>query len=81
MPVRWAKASTNIFTKPFGDIPLMAKTLQEILMSRDALIFLLQSLGFVINNKNSALELASQPNQLSAAGLLIMCDFFVTTMH
>lgn len=42
----------------FDDIPLMAKTLEEILMSRDALIFLLQNLGFVINIKNSALELA-----------------------
>ena len=59
----------------------MAKTLEEILMSRDALIFLLQNLGFVINTKNSALELAYQPNQLSVAGLLSICDFFVTTMH
>ena len=65
----------------FDDIPLMAKTLEEILMSRDALIFLLQNLGFVINTKNSALELAYQPNQLSVAGLLSICDFFVTTMH
>ena len=65
----------------FDDIPLMAKTLEEILLSRDALIFLLQNLGFVINIKNSALELAYQPNQLSVAGLLGICDFFVTTMH
>ena len=65
----------------FDGIPLMAKTLEEILMSRDALIFLLQNLGFVINTKNSALELAYQPNQLSVAGLLSICDFFVTTMH
>ena len=65
----------------FDDIPLMAKTLEKILMSRDALIFLLQNLGFVINIKNSALELAYQPNQLSVAGLLSICDFFVTTMH
>ena len=65
----------------FDDIPLMAKTLEEILLSRDALIFLLQNLGFVINIKNSALELAYQPNQLSVAGLLSICDFFVTTMH
>ena len=65
----------------FDDIPLMAKTLEEILLRRDALIFLLQNLGFVINIKNSALELAYQPNQLSVASLLSICDFFVTTMH
>ena len=35
---------------------LMVRTLQEILMARDTLIFLLQHLGFVINLKKSVLH-------------------------
>ena len=38
------------------DILPMGRTLEEILMSRDALIFLLQHLGFVINLKKSVLK-------------------------
>ena len=42
------------------DILLMGTTLKEILMSRDALIFLLQHLVFVINLKKSVLKLCQQ---------------------
>ena len=41
------------------NILLMGRTLEEILMSRDTLIFLLQHLGFVINLK----ELVLKPSQ------------------
>ena len=37
------------------DILLIGHTLEEILISRDTVIFLLQHLGFVINWKNSVL--------------------------
>ena len=42
------------------DILLMGRTLEEILMSRDTLIFLLQHLGFVINLKKSVLKPSQQ---------------------
>ena len=42
------------------DILLMGRTLEEILMSRDTLIFLLQHLGFVINMKKSVLKPSQQ---------------------
>ena len=38
------------------DILLMGQTLEEILMNRDTLIYLLQKLGFVINLKKSIFE-------------------------
>ena len=38
------------------DILLTRRTLEEVLMSRDTLIFLLQHLGFVINMKKSVLK-------------------------
>ena len=41
-------------------ILLMGKTLEEILMSRDKLIFLFQHLGFVINLKKSVLKPSQQ---------------------
>lgn len=50
------------------DILLMGKTLREILKSRDTLIFVLQRLGFVINQKKTVLR----PNQhLGFLGMLI----------
>ena len=42
------------------DILLMRRTVEEILMSRETLIFLLQHLGFVINLKKSVLKLSQQ---------------------
>ena len=44
----------------FEDILLMGRTVEEILMSRDTLIFLLQHLGFVINLKKSVLKPSQQ---------------------
>ena len=38
----------------------MGQTIEEILMSRDTLTFVLQSLGFVINLKKSVLQLSPQ---------------------
>ena len=58
------------------DILLMEKTLQEMSMSRDTLIFLLQRLGFVINQKKSVLQ---PTRQLEFLGMQIdttnMCLF------
>ena len=42
------------------DILLMGRTLEEILMSRDTVNFLLQHLGFVINLKKSVLKSSQQ---------------------
>ena len=42
------------------DILMMGRTLEEILMSRTTLIFLLQHLGFDINLKKSVLKLSQQ---------------------
>ena len=42
------------------DILLTGRTVEEILMSRDTLIFLLQHLGFVINLKKSVLKPSQQ---------------------
>ena len=39
---------------------LMGRTLPEILMARDTLVFLLQHLGFLINLKKSVLHLVKQ---------------------
>ena len=44
----------------FEDILLMGRTLEEILMSRDTLIFLLQHLGVVINLEKSVLKPSQQ---------------------
>ena len=43
-----------------GDMLLMGRTLPEILMATDILIFLLQHLGFVINLKKSVLHPVKQ---------------------
>ena len=43
-----------------NDILLMGRTLEEILMSRDTLIFLLQHLGFVITLTKSVLKLSQE---------------------
>ena len=40
----------------FDDILIIGRSLEEILMSRDTVIFLLQHLGFVINLQKSKLE-------------------------
>ena len=50
------------------DILLMRRTLEEVLMSRDTLIFLLQHLGFVINLKKSVMK---SPQQIEFLGLKI----------
>ena len=42
------------------DMLLMSQTLEELLMSRDTVIFLLTQLGFVINLKKSILSIAQQ---------------------
>ena len=42
------------------DIVLMGRILEQIFMSRDTLIFLLQHLGFVINLKKSVLKPSQQ---------------------
>ena len=42
------------------DILLMSQTLEKLLMSRDAIIFLLTELGFVIHLKKSVLVLVQQ---------------------
>ena len=46
----------------------MRRTLEEVLMSRDTLIFLLQHLGFVINLKKSVMK---SPQQIEFLGLKI----------
>lgn len=48
------------------DIPLMEKTLQKILMSRDTAIFLLQRMGLVLNQKKSV---GRQPYQIKFLGM------------
>ena len=50
------------------DMLLMGRTLPEILMARDTLIFLLQHLGFVINLKKSVLH---PVKQIEFLGLVI----------
>ena len=51
---RWLDIHLVIY---LDDILLMGRTLEEILISRDALIFLLQKLGFVISVRKSIPEL------------------------
>ena len=49
------------------DILLIGRTLPKILMARDAMIFLLQHLGFVINLKKSVLHPVKQMEFLGSA--------------
>ena len=50
------------------DVLLMAQTIEELLMSRDTLIFLFQKLGFVINLKKSVFQ---PTQQIEYLGLII----------
>ena len=56
---------------------LMGRTLPEIIMARDILIFLLQHLGFVINLKKSVLH---PVKQIEFLGLVIDTDKMTLTL-
>ena len=59
------------------DMLLMGRTLPEILMARDTLIFLLQYLGFVINLKKSVLHIVKQ---IEFLGLVIDTEKMTFTL-
>ena len=63
--VRWVNIRIIIY---LDDMLLMQRTLPEILMERDTMIFLLQHLGFVINLKKSVLH---PVKQMEFLGLVI----------
>ena len=60
VPIALLKPLTIRLVTYLDDILLMGRTLQEILMSNDTLIFLLQHLDFVINLQKSVLKPSQQ---------------------
>ena len=74
LPIFWLWPSTSNIQKTFkspyistevnkywsDNIPLMGQTMEEILMSRDTTIFLMQHLGFILNMEKSILNLAQE---------------------
>ena len=51
--LKWLNIRPVIY---LDDVALMKKDVEEILMSRDTLIFLLQHLGFILNLKRISSE-------------------------